>query len=60
MNYGVGHKCRLDPKWLWPRLAAAVPIQPLAWEFPYATDVALKSKKEKEKKPTNNQIIIYS
>ena len=22
--------------WLWGRLAAAAPIQPLAWELPYA------------------------
>ena len=28
--------------WLWCRLAAAAPIQPLAWELPYATDTALK------------------
>ena len=31
-------------QWLWHRLAAAAPIQPLAWELPYATGVALKSK----------------
>ena len=30
------------------RLAVATPIRPLAWELPYAKDVALK-KKEKEK-----------
>ena len=34
---------------LWRRLAAATPIRPLAWELPYAVDVALK-RKEKEKK----------
>ena len=28
------------------RLAAAVPIQLLAWELPHATDVALKKKKK--------------
>ena len=28
--------------WLWRRPAAAVPVQPLAWELPHATDVALK------------------
>jgi len=32
--------------WLWRRLAAIGPIQPLAWKLPYATDVALKSKKK--------------
>ena len=36
---------------LWCRLLAAVtPIQPLAWELPFATGVALKSKKKKKKK----------
>ena len=35
--------------WLWCRLAAAAPIRPLAWEFPYATGVALKGKKIKNK-----------
>ena len=27
-----------------------VPIGPFAWEFPYASGVAIKRKKEKEKK----------
>ena len=31
--------------WLWPRPAAAAPIQPLAWERPYATGAAVKKKK---------------
>ena len=31
--------------WLWCRPAAAAPIQPLAWELPYATGVALTLKK---------------
>ena len=35
--------------WLWCRPEAIAPIQPLAWEPPYAAGVALKSKKEKEK-----------
>ena len=30
--------------WLWCRPAAAAPIQPLTWELPYASDVALKNK----------------
>ena len=29
--------------------AAVSPIRPLAWELPYATDVALKSKKKNKK-----------
>jgi len=42
---------------LWYRLAALSPIRPLAWERPYATGMALKSKKEKKKilPPRNKQ-----
>ena len=36
--------------WLWRRPAAAVPIQPLTWELPYAAGADLKSKKKKKKK----------
>ena len=44
MNCGVGHGHSLDPEllWLWCRLAATVPIGPLAWEPPYAMGAALK------------------
>ena len=47
MSCGVGRRCVLDPAllWLWGKLAAAAPIQPLAWELPYAAGVALKRKK---------------
>ena len=34
---------------LWRRPAAAAPIQPLAWERPYAESVALKKKKKRKK-----------
>ena len=34
--------------WLWCRLAAVVPIGPLAWELPYNMVVALKKKKTKK------------
>ena len=37
--------------WLWCRLAAAPPIQPLAWEFPCAAGSALKRKKKKKRQP---------
>ena len=42
----------MDPTllWLWCRLAAAAPIRLLAWELPYAWGVALKVKKNKNKK----------
>ena len=50
MNCGVGRRCRLDLMWLWlwHRLAAVALIGLLAWEPPYATSVALKSKKRKK------------
>ena len=50
MSYGVGHRCSSDPAllWLWYRLAAIAPIQPLAWEPPYAMGVALKRQKTKK------------
>ena len=32
--------------WLWHRLEAVAPIRPLAWEPPYAMDVALKRQKD--------------
>ena len=34
--------------WLWHGLAAVAPIQPLAWELPYAVHVAIKRKKKKD------------
>ena len=40
--------------WLWRRLAATAPIQPLAWELSYAAgtaqEMAKKTKKKKKKK----------
>ena len=41
-----------DPPWLWQwcRSAAVAPIRPLAWKPPYAGGVALKSKKQTNKK----------
>ena len=35
--------------WLWHRTAAVAPVQPLAWELPYAIGAALKSQKKKKK-----------
>ena len=50
--WGVYHRCSLDLAllWLWHRPAAIAPIQPLAWEHPYAMGMALKRQKEKRKK----------
>ena len=52
MNCGVGHRCVLDPALLWLllRLAATAPIQPLAWEPPYAAGVAQEMAKRQKKK----------
>ena len=50
MSCGVGHRCGSDPSLLclWRSPAAAGPIQPLAWESPYAVGTALKRKKKKK------------
>ena len=43
-SHGQGHRCGSDLvlPWLWGRLAAMAPIQPLAWELLYAAGAALK------------------
>ena len=52
MSFDAGHRHGSDPVllWLWPRPAAVAPIGALAWEPPYTTGVALKSKTKKTKK----------
>ena len=49
MICGVGRRRSSDPALLWPwhGLAAAAPIEPLPWELPHASGVALKSAKNK-------------
>ena len=44
MSCGVGLRLSSDLMlpWLWCRLAAVAPIQPLGWEAPYAVGGALK------------------
>ena len=60
MSCGVGCKSSSDLEWLWlwlwlwRRLAATAPIQPLAWECPYAMGAALKKIKDKKKKKEKN------
>ena len=46
MSCVVGCRCGLDPTllWLWRRLEATAPIQPLAWELPYIVCTALKKR----------------
>ena len=46
LSCAIGHRHSLDPALLWHTLAAVAPIRSLAWEFPYAAGVALKSKKK--------------
>ena len=41
--------------WLWRRLAAAAPVQPLAWEPPHAVVMALKSQKQTNKQTKQKQ-----
>ena len=50
MSCGVGRRHSLDLVllWLWHRPTATALIQPLVWEPPYATGVALKRKKERK------------
>ena len=52
-SWGEGHRHSSDPRllWLWLWLAARAPIQPLAWELPYACGWSPK-KKEKKKFPS--------
>ena len=49
MSCGVGRRRGSDLVllWLWCRPAAVAPIQPLAWEPPYATGTAPNRKKKK-------------
>ena len=48
MSCGGGHRRGSDPKllWLWYKPEAVATIQPLSWEPPYATGMALKKRKK--------------
>ena len=46
---GFGSDLALLWLWLWWRLTAAALSQPLAWELPYAMDMALKKRKQQQK-----------
>ena len=56
MSRGVGCRRGSDPAllWLWRRLAATAPIQPLVWEPPYAMGTALK----RQNKQTNKKYVL--
>ena len=61
MSCGVGCRYGLDLVllWLWYRAAAAVLIQPLAWELPYAAGAALKKDQKKKKEKKREKEIIW-
>ena len=50
MSCGVGCRCGSDPAllWLWRRPVATVPIQPLAWEPPYAVGAAQEKQQQQQ------------
>ena len=50
--------CR-SQMWLWRRPAAIAPIQPLAWEPPYATSAALKKHTHKKRETQNQQLHLF-
>ena len=57
MSCGVGHRHSSDTLLLrlWYRLAVTAPIQPLAWEPPYATSTALRQKRQKQTNKQTNE-----
>jgi len=59
MSYGIGDRCGSDPMslWLWCRVVAVVPIQPLAWELPYVVGATLKGQKKKKKKKKHSSCV---
>ena len=52
VSCGVGCRRGSDPAllWLWRRPVATAPIQPLAWEPPYAARAAQRNSKKTKKK----------
>ena len=60
MSLGVGCRCGSDlmSLWLWHRPVATAPIQPLAWEPPCASGVALKRQKKKKKKEKKKKRVV--
>ena len=61
MSCGVGHRRGSDLAllWLWCRPAAVALIRPLAWEPPYAMDVALKKQKQTNKQKNKNEKLVF-
>ena len=61
LSCGIDRSRGSDPAWLWLwcRSAATALIQPLAWEFPCASNAALKSKKKKKKKKARQTLGLW-
>ena len=61
MSCGVGRRHSSNPMllWLWCRPAAAALGAPLAWEPPYASDVALKRQKKKERERERDEYVFH-
>jgi len=59
VSCGVGRRRGSDPTllWLWRKLAATAPIQPLAREPPYAAGAAQEMAKKKDKKKKKEIIV---
>ena len=63
MSCGVGRWCGSDPAllWLWRSQVATAPIQPLAWEPPYAVGATLeKMKREGKKKKKKDPLTLWA
>ena len=62
VSCGVDRRRGLDSAllWLWRRLAATAPIQPLAWEHPYAACVDLKTHTHTQKKYSRRGVPILA
>ena len=52
MSCGISHRGGSDPEllWLWHKLTATSPVQPLALEPPYAMGAVQKRQRPKKKK----------
>ena len=61
MSSGIGCGRGSDPAllWLWRRPGATAPIQPLAWEPPYAAGMALEKAKRQKNKKTKNYFVQF-
>ena len=60
-SQSVGHRCSLDPEflWLWCRPAAVALNQPLTWELLYAAGVAIKKRKKERKGAKFESFILF-